>query len=276
MQYVYKYLNNRGDVVYVGITNNMARRVKEHKSDKLADIKNPMIYYFPVKHRGDAEMLETYLIGWYGTKKYYNTAKTRKGDFSFLDVVEDFPWQRYEEDGAIEKIPFVISEVIGTREVIIEKEKIVKKKVYVKNETEQLELAMFRVRETGKVLDDLLVDTDNTINMLLRLQASGKDSVDYELVEEGLELFKRRKRIINVQKKLYKYGIVPEIMTPVSHETYQKRKKRHKQSVILAEKLSVRIDEHIEKCKKARGEYVERFSSHLGEGGTDHRRSICL
>lgn len=215
MQYVYKYLNNRGDVVYVGITNNMARRVKEHKSDKLADIKNPMIYYFPVKHRGDAEMLETYLIGWYGTKKYYNTAKTRKGDFSFLDVVEDFPWQRYEEDGAIEKIPFVISEVIGTKEVIVEKEKIVKEKVYVDKESSANDIINRHNQkcfEYTSFLDDQISSAEDWIKHLLGLLKSKNSHLLRLTISCDLILFDKRLRALRLQRKYANYALLPKAL----------------------------------------------------------------
>ena len=78
MEYVYKYENINNTVVYVGITNNLTRRIREHQEDKLGEIKKPTIYYFPVKYRGDADMLETYLIDYYKTGKYYNEIEENK------------------------------------------------------------------------------------------------------------------------------------------------------------------------------------------------------
>lgn len=248
VEYVYKYLNNRGDTVYVGITNDMNRRVKEHKTDKLGEIKNPLIYYFPVKYRGDAEMLETYLIGWYGTKKYYNVAKTEKGDFSFLDVIEDFPWKPYTGDPTAEEKPFMISEVIGTKEIIVEKEKIIEKKVPIRNEAVEWQLASIKADRVKETLSNLEKETKENIEMLLRLRSSDDDTIDHELVDEGLELFMRRSRIIAVQKKLYKYGYLPSTMVPVPCDIYRKRRKRWKRTIILAEKMSSKIKHHLDAC----------------------------
>lgn len=126
VQYVYKYVDNCGDVAYVGITNNLSNRVKQHMHDKLQGIKDPTIYYFPVRYRGDAEMLETYLIYHYRTGRRYNVSKTKKGNFSFLDICEELPWKRFT--GTVDKhtTPFQVSQV--KKEVVIEKETVVEKK----------------------------------------------------------------------------------------------------------------------------------------------------
>ncbi len=94
MEYVYRYISVEGDVLYVGITNNMARRVAQHKRDKLAKLKNASIQYFPVKYRADAELIESYLICKQDDPKY-NVSKTAKGSASFLDKIT-FPWIPYD------------------------------------------------------------------------------------------------------------------------------------------------------------------------------------
>lgn len=129
MEYVYKYENINNTVVYVGITNNLTRRIREHQEDKLGEIKKPTIYYFPVKYRGDADMLETYLIDYYKTGKYYNVAKTKKGDFSFFDICNRLPWALYE--GKVDKTikPFVVTDIIGKTQI----EKI-KEPIYIDSE----------------------------------------------------------------------------------------------------------------------------------------------
>ena len=243
MEYVYKYLNNRGDTVYVGITNDMPRRVREHKSDKLKEIKNPLIFYFPVQYRADAEMLETYLIGWYGTKRHYNVSKTRKGDFSFLDVCEDFPWKRYVEGEPIEGEPFVISDVIATRKVIVEKEKIVEKKVYVKDERNEIILAGYRMRDTGKALDDFIKETEDYISFLNGLKLSNDPDVDYTKVDKALFLYKKRLKILGLQKKLYKYDFIKEGYADVSTDIHKTKKRKYKRLVKIAVNLSNDIDE---------------------------------
>ena len=245
MQYVYKYLNNRGDTVYVGITGDMERRVNEHKKDKLAEVKDPIIYYFPVKYRGDAEMLETYLIGHYNTRKHYNVAKTRKGDFSFLDIIDDFPWELYKDRCQLSTKPFVISDVVATKEVIVEKEKVVVKKEYINNDKRDAELAGYKMLRYGECLDNEIAETKKTLEMLERLQSSDGENIDQEHVEEGLVLFQRKLRILNLQKKLYKYKFIPETFSPTSQELHGLRKKRFKRLCEIARSTSNTIAEHL-------------------------------
>ena len=101
MQYVYRYLGKKNEVLYVGIMNNIGYRIKQHETDKLQEIKKPKIEYFAVKYRCDADLLETYLISHFHPK--YNVAKTKKGNVSFLDGVE-FPWMTFKK-GRKEKPP---------------------------------------------------------------------------------------------------------------------------------------------------------------------------
>lgn len=116
MEYVYRYLNASGVTVYVGITNDMKRRVAQHKTDKLSNIRNGKVEFFGVENRTDADLLETYLINHFKTGNYYNVSKANRGDVSFLDGVE-FPWTEYV-DGA-EPITFNVKSPV----------KVVEKKV---------------------------------------------------------------------------------------------------------------------------------------------------
>ena len=93
MDYVYRYID-AGNTVYVGITNNMSRRIKEHQCDTLGDLTNPVIECFRVVNRLDAELLETYLIN--ALKPRKNKAKAGKGNVSIFEGVQ-FPWTEYEE-----------------------------------------------------------------------------------------------------------------------------------------------------------------------------------
>ena len=104
MQYVYRYLYRNGKTAYVGITNNLDRRIIQHRNDKLKGL-DCEIQFFPVKHRADAEMIETYLICKSDACKENNVSKTKKGNASFLDNIS-FPWVEYPCSDYIE--PFVI------------------------------------------------------------------------------------------------------------------------------------------------------------------------
>lgn len=114
MYYVYRYIR-RGTTIYVGITNNMKRRVKQHEKDKWAG-KHDMIMYFAVETRADAELLETYLISYYKTEKYYNISKTKKGEVSFLGDLSKLPWVEFKGTNNKELPCFTVKELFAETE----------------------------------------------------------------------------------------------------------------------------------------------------------------
>lgn len=251
MQYVYKYLNNRGDTVYIGITNDMHRRVKEHKSDKLSEIKNPLIFYFPVKYRGDAEMLETYLIGWYGTKKYYNVSKTKKGDFSFLDVVEDFPWQHYEEGSITNEKPFAISDVIGTKEVVVEKEVVKYKKIYVDRNShmsDQLELRNQQRATVYNFVDNQIKTGNEWIDDLKFRLKQRKSEILRLRIAHDLFLFDKRVRALIIQRKYLDYELFPNWC--FDKEVYNRGLRKYHKAKKIADTMLERLCStgRVDKC----------------------------
>ena len=275
VEYVYKYLNNRGDTVYVGITNDMHRRVKEHKSDKLSAIKNPLIFYFPVKYRGDAEMLETYLIGWYGTKKYYNVAKTRKGDFSFLDVVEDFPWQHYEEGMITDEKPFAISDVIGTKEVVVEKEVIVEKKIYIDQDTDGYAIDKFH-RDCCSFKDflDEQIATGKQMIEELKSKAGSRNADVLRLrVMHDWFLVDKRLRALSIQRKYVDYVLFPKCFLLCDDREYELRKKKYVKAKSISDSM---LDKLHRTGRIGKVAFREKRSSYLGESNTDSGRSLCI
>ena len=122
MNYVYKYVDDTGKPIYIGITNDLKRRIEQHKYDKLRNADFADIYYISVIHREDAELLEEYLINHYGTEKHYNVAKTHKGQVSFLGDGDSFPWIKYTGNVDESAEPFMAFK---------EREKVVCRKEYV-------------------------------------------------------------------------------------------------------------------------------------------------
>ena len=100
--YVYRYIDkNDGIIKYVGITNNIDKRVEQHLmyTDPLCG-GEWRIEYIEGLTRAEADMLETYYIQYYGTGKYYNKAKTKRGDIRFLNdkIIKSYcgEWKLYE------------------------------------------------------------------------------------------------------------------------------------------------------------------------------------
>ena len=123
--YVYRYKAGN-EIVYVGIANNLKRRVDQHKRDKrdkLSTLKEPVIEYFCVQSRTDAELLETYFINKYKTGRFFNIKKANRGDVHFLDGVE-IPWEHYSEDN-IKNDNFID---VAPPKKVVEVEKIVYRK----------------------------------------------------------------------------------------------------------------------------------------------------
>lgn len=185
INYVYKYVE-KGVVKYVGITNNMQKRFYQHTKDKLSMMHNPDVYYFPVKYRGDADMLETYLINYYNTKSYYNAVKTQKGDFSFFDVCDRLPWVLYEGHVNEGLEPFTVSSVIGKKYVEpVEVVKLVDRK--------SIDGMLWEHRECEKIAEDLIEFERKIIPFLEQLLALKPDSADaISFIKTGLELHQRR------------------------------------------------------------------------------------
>jgi putative endonuclease len=74
MKYIYLVANKRLNVLYVGVTNNLARRIYEHKN-KLAERftkkynVNLLVYYEDHENIVDAIAREKEIKGWSRTKK---------------------------------------------------------------------------------------------------------------------------------------------------------------------------------------------------------------
>lgn len=190
MEYVYKYLNDRGDVVYVGITNNMTKRTKQHETDKLSNIRNPLIFYFPVMYRGDAELLETYLINHYRTGNGYNVSKTKKGDFSFLDICDELPWVRY--DGHVdEKLkPFKVS-------VIRQNDTVVEERIVYKDCPKGFEGNIQMIDEHARQMVDFYDDEISCEKEIIKKLEDLLTIKESKIVKRGLEL--HRKKLIALE-----------------------------------------------------------------------------
>lgn len=97
--YVYKFLNEDGDVVYIGSTGNITKRMYKHFHDKdngkmktreYKSVKN--VSFCETKSRNDAYILEIVLIQKY--KPEYNTVSVNDGDISLCKIDESsFSWR---------------------------------------------------------------------------------------------------------------------------------------------------------------------------------------
>lgn len=116
MQFVYRYIDSTGSIVYVGITKHLFQRIKEHRKDKLSNFSGT-IEYFAVSHREDADLIETYLINKW--KPMFNVAKKQKGDVSFLGDGQLLPWIKFVSTEQINNTPFSIESLAEQK--IVEK-----------------------------------------------------------------------------------------------------------------------------------------------------------
>lgn len=103
MPYVYRYLDPRGTVIYVGKTKNIDSRHYQHRKDDWYNDYLDM-QYIPVETETEADMLETFFIGKYSnegqcmaniSKKWYGFNNSR-----FIDVRED-EWINYGEESPV-------------------------------------------------------------------------------------------------------------------------------------------------------------------------------
>ncbi len=61
--YIYKYVQH-GQIIYIGKTTNLDKRIKEHTKDKLKNFKGE-IYYFKCPHKTAMDSWEYFLINKY-------------------------------------------------------------------------------------------------------------------------------------------------------------------------------------------------------------------
>lgn len=204
MEYVYKYVD-RGITKYVGITNNLSKRIYEHTRDKLSKMKKPEIYFFPVMYRADADMLETYLIDYYDTKKYFNVAKTNKGQFSFFDICDRLPWVLY--NGAVDDSiqPFSVQKVIGSAS-----KEIIYKEVVTCYDKDSDDYIIQKFWNEYKELEDYLnseIESENLIINFLQKRLNEAiinqyDKDECEFIKKGLYLHRKRLQGFKLYKKV--------------------------------------------------------------------------
>lgn len=89
--YIYKYIVNN-EIVYIGQSTNLKRRISEHKIDKLKNLK-ATIYYFECQNRTAMNSWEYNLINKYHPK--YNSAL--KDDNTNINI-EEPKWLLYKEE----------------------------------------------------------------------------------------------------------------------------------------------------------------------------------
>lgn len=277
MEYVYRYVDCNGETVYVGITRNMQRRVRQHQTDKLKDIENPTIYCFPVKYRGDAEMLETYLINWYGTGKHYNVAKTQKGDFSFLDVCNDLPWRQYGLcDLSMEK-PFVISDIIATKKVVVKKKVRVREKVYVKENP----VVSGNDYQVQKLMIDFKKGLKKSLEyeefMCVRLMELQNECTDCSpiMLKKGAYLHDKRRRCLVLIDKLSDYYFYRQsVFVIIPKRIFELRRTRFLKACELNTKTMCDIE--LFEGSEYQREYGKKHYSDLGKDDADGRGSCAV
>lgn len=93
--YVYKYVVNN-EIIYIGYTKSLARRVNEHTADKLANFDGD-IYYFTCKTKTEATSFEFFLIQKYAPK--FN--KQNKPQTAFENCLLEPKWIKYNEENNV-------------------------------------------------------------------------------------------------------------------------------------------------------------------------------
>lgn len=94
MHYIYQFLNDKSDVIYVGITNRLQKRLRSehftdagHLSEQCYEEVESILYSECSSH-DDARIKERYLINRLNPK--YNTSMKNESIFNY--VIDDFQW----------------------------------------------------------------------------------------------------------------------------------------------------------------------------------------
>lgn len=204
--YVYRYLK-KGTTIYVGITNNMRARVYQHTQDKLAG-QYDTIEYFPTKTRGDAEILEAYLINHFGTGKYFNVSKTKIGEVSFLGDITNLPWVKW--DGVVD-YSLHCFEIRDLLPDIITKVEIIEKRVVPKGAKEEQIIDNFNTRlsEAQKKLRKEKEGAKKAITRLknmLKAKDTFSDKLTEDCILDALSLNEERLGIVNDIERTLPFG----------------------------------------------------------------------
>ena len=129
MGYIYRYTDRiDGIIKYVGIVHanrSLKRRIVEHYKEDWINDSVWLIEYqeFPNMSRTDLEYLESHLISYYGTYKWYNYSKATWGLSAFAEIDED-KWiefddkKAYQEEVMVQRAHELNNEVNGLREVL--------------------------------------------------------------------------------------------------------------------------------------------------------------
>ena len=85
MYYVYMLTNQIGSVIYTGITNDLSRRINEHKSETVDGFSkryhtHKLVYYENFSYVNDAISREKQIKGWSRAKKI-ELIKSKNPDF---------------------------------------------------------------------------------------------------------------------------------------------------------------------------------------------------
>lgn len=92
MNYIYKLLDKDGDVLYVGKTNNLERRLKEHISNQEWAGEIDSLYYAICRDDFEQKVYENYYII-RSNPKYNKQEKS----FSTHIILPELKWQKFED-----------------------------------------------------------------------------------------------------------------------------------------------------------------------------------
>ena len=91
--YVYKFINNKDEVIYIGRTKSIKKRINNHRHLPIECYKNTAkIKYAKLNNKDEAAIYERYLINM--ISPLYNDQFNNKSNFNFeLPILK---WENYE------------------------------------------------------------------------------------------------------------------------------------------------------------------------------------
>lgn len=149
MYFVYRYIDLADEIIkYVGITNNLEYRIKQHEQDDWCSRRKWRIEYFETENKAEAYAFETHYINLYKTGEYFNKAQVGQGINKYL------PEQKWIEYGKLLKEE-------KKRKCSLQKE-IEKIQDEIKNKEYELQ----KLRETNSGIIRNIISETNTINVI--------------------------------------------------------------------------------------------------------------
>lgn len=230
MYYVYKHINDKNEIIYVGLTTNMWNRQNTHLQKSKWRNEINKIEYCELKNKNSMEFLEIYLINKFMPK--YNVKDKNGYDLSWMDEgCSNFKFKEYKH-GDVVKIEY------NTKKEY--KKNIVKHKENVLHKPNQ----MISINKTTLTpLQNSIIDLFLYVMQEYKLNNISTQSEDMFDEFFELDIYKYRKLIKNGDK--FEHKFLKETTEKIANIKIETRDRYKFESMVLFPNVSYSLEDGI-------------------------------